>query len=55
MTYLEKYSVEHILQRHLIKDFPKIITNENICSFFNSNEIETNYVNNFIKKNDKSF
>lgn len=55
MKYLEKYIFEYIPQIHLIKDFPKIITNENICSFFNLNEIETNYVNNFIKKNYKGF
>ena len=50
MKYLEKYIFELLPQIHLINDFPSNITNKSVCNFFELNEIEENYVNNFIKK-----
>ena len=50
MKYLEKYIFEYIPQIHLIEDFPSNITNKSVCNFFELNELEENYVNNFIKK-----
>ncbi len=50
MKYLEKYIFEYIPQIHLIADFPSNITNKSVCNFFELNELEENYVNNFIKK-----
>ena len=50
MKYLERYCFEFIPNICNIKDFPKDITNDELCNFFNLNDLERKMINSFYKK-----
>ena len=45
MSYLESNLFEMIPDITNIPDFPEVITNESICTFFGFNEMERNLIN----------
>ena len=55
MKFLEKYIFELIPDISQLNDFPEIINDDNIYSYFKLNKNEIDFINNFNKKTYSNF